>query len=426
LIAPTLTGDAAKAVKHRGSHMQIIARAGSGKTEVVSQRVVDLLADNVEPRSIVAFTFTEKAAAELKNRITRRVSERLGKQALDLLSGLFVGTIHAYCFQFLQRYIPRYESYDVLDDNQLTAFLAREATALNIRQLEPKNRLFASIALFLKSVDVVENELLDPATMPEPFRTVLLAYYSTVERYHLLTYGQQVARTVAELQDATLRARVHADLKYLIVDEYQDVNPAQEQLVERLTGPDVELCVVGDDDQAIYQWRGSDVSTIVEFGSRYSPVATFSITTNRRSRPTIVTKADDFAKTIPNRLPKTMGTFRSPNTVPETAVWAADAEADEASWIANMIEDLHDAGTPYGDIAVLVRTSGAYPRLVDQFAAFDIPVQPGGRTGLFKQPEAIGLGKAIARLTDVDWARPIHRCWRSTNCAHRIPTPTSR
>src|SRR5438067_4272670 len=98
MSSPQLEGDALAAVKHRGSHLQIIASAGSGKTEVVSQRVADLLADGVPASAIVAFTFTERAADELKNRIARRVADRLGRDALDRLAGLFVGTIHSYCF----------------------------------------------------------------------------------------------------------------------------------------------------------------------------------------------------------------------------------------------------------------------------------------------------------------------------------------
>jgi DNA helicase-2/ATP-dependent DNA helicase PcrA len=173
--APELTGSARDAVRYRGGHLQIIAAAGSGKTEVVSQRVADLLADGLPAESIVAFTFTERAAKELSNRIAHRVEDRLGVTALDRLAGLFVGTIHAFCFRFLQQRVPRYETYDVLDDNQLTAFLSREANRLGIRQLDQDNRLFASIAAFLKSVDVVENELLDPAVMPDPFGSVLRA-----------------------------------------------------------------------------------------------------------------------------------------------------------------------------------------------------------------------------------------------------------
>lgn len=402
---PQLEGDALAAVEHRGSHIQIIAAAGSGKTEVVSQRVASLLAEDVPSNAIVAFTFTERAAAELKDRISERVEQRLGAAALDRLSGLFVGTIHAYCFRLLQQRVPRYETYDVLDDNQLTAFLSREAKRLDVRQLDPKGRLFASIESFLRGIDVIENELLDPDAMPEPFCSIVRDYYDTLEHYRLLTYGQQVVRVVAELERPEVAAAVHAELRHLIVDEYQDVNPAQERLICLLAGPHVELCVVGDDDQAIYQWRGSDVGNITTFAERYSPVATFSITTNRRSRPQIIDEANRFAETIPNRLPKVMGNSRpEPGpSVPSVVLWSAETELEEAGWIADKILDLNDAGVPFRDMAILVRGSVAYRHLVDQLATFAIPVQPGGRTGLFDQPEALVLGRTIAWLSGFEW-----------------------
>jgi DNA helicase-2/ATP-dependent DNA helicase PcrA len=377
---PDLTGAALNAVRHRGSHIQIIASAGSGKTEVVSQRVAELLAEGLPAESIVAFTFTERAAEELRNRIVHRVEDRLGSAALDRLAGLFVGTIHAFCFRLLQQRVPRYETFDVLDDDQLTAFLSREASRLNVRQLDQQGRLFASIAAFLKSVDVVENELLDPVTMPDPFGSVLCAYYETLDHYRLLTYGQQVVRTVRELERPQLIAEIHAKLRHLIVDEYQDVNPAQERLIELLTGPQVELCVVGDDQQAIYQWRGSDVSNIVTFPGRYPSVATFGITTNRRSRPQLIEVANRFARTIPERIEKTMAPYRPPSSGPgpEAVAWSAPTEADEAGWIANLILDLAEKGVPYRDIAVLVRSRAAYPRLIEQFSTFGIPVSLAG------------------------------------------------
>ena len=344
--APELTGSARDAVRYRGGHLQIIAAAGSGKTEVVSQRVADLLADGLPAESIVAFTFTERAAEELSNRIAHRVEDRLGVAALDRLAGLFVGTIHAFCFRLLQQRVPRYETYDVLDDNQLTAFLSREANRLGIRQLDQDNRLFASIAAFLKSVDVVENELLDPAAMPDPFGSVLRAYYETLDRYRLLTYGQQVVRAVRELERPELAAEIHARLRHLIVDEYQDVNPAQERLIELLTGPQVDLCVVGDDQQAIYQWRGSDVSNIVRFPDRYPPVATFEITTNRRSRPQIIEIANRVRPDHPGADRQDDGAApaagRRPG--PEVVVWSAPTEVEEAGWIANLVLDLADKG----------------------------------------------------------------------------------
>ena len=131
--APLLAGDAREAVLHRGSHLQIIASAGSGKTEVVAQRVADLMAGGVDPAGIIAFTFTERAADELKARISARVEERLGPGSLDRLGAAFVGTIHAYCFRLLQQHVPRYETYDVLDEKRVTAFLSREAPRLQLK-----------------------------------------------------------------------------------------------------------------------------------------------------------------------------------------------------------------------------------------------------------------------------------------------------
>lgn len=405
MAVPQLKGDALKAVKHRGTHMQIIAAAGSGKTEVVSQRVADLLADGVEPRGIVAFTFTERAAEELKHRIAQRVEARLGRASLDLLVGLFVGTIHSFCFQLLQRYVPRYETYDVVDENQFTALLSREAQRLGVRDLDPRHRLFAGIETFARSVDVVENELIDPDTVPGRFGEILRDYLDMLERYRLMTYGQQIVRAVTALQDPSVAAAVHADLRHLIVDEYQDVNPAQERLIELLVAAGAELCVVGDDDQAIYQWRGSDVGNIVRFKQRYSDVAEFTITTNRRSRPEIIDSANAFARSMPNRLRKQMKADRPASPKGKSVVcWSADTAADEAGWIAQMILDLHDDhGVAYRDMAVLVRGRASYPALIDAFSTFGIPVQPGGRTGLFDAPEAVLLGQTVCWLADIEW-----------------------
>jgi len=406
MASPALDGDALAAVRHRGSHLQIIASAGSGKTEVVSQRVADLLADGLPTTGIVAFTFTERAAAELRQRIAERAEDRLGPAVLDQLGGLFVGTIHAYCFRFLQLHVPRYETYDVLDEHQLTAFLAREANRLGMKQLDPRGRLFGSVDRFLQGVDVVENELLDPTTLPEPFRSVLVAYLDTLERYRLLTYGQQVVRAVRELERPEVRAAVHAQLQHLVVDEYHDVNPVQERLIQLLAGPGVEVCVVGDDDQAIYQWRGSDVGNIVTFAQRYPDVATFEITTNRRSRPAIIAAANGFAASIPGRLAKAMSPHRPPSGGREVAVWHAPDEQRESGWVAQLVMDLNDAGVAYRDMAILVRSRAAYRSLVDTFATFDVPVQPGGRTGLFEQPEAKVLGRTFAWMTGIEW-RPV-------------------
>src|SRR4249919_1511628 len=112
-------------IAHRGGDLQVIACAGSGKTESISRRVAALIAEGAEPASIVAFTFTERAASELKDRITRRVAERMGEDFRDRLGPMFVGTIHAYCFRLLQDHVPQYGNYDVLDENRHAGSLSR-------------------------------------------------------------------------------------------------------------------------------------------------------------------------------------------------------------------------------------------------------------------------------------------------------------
>lgn len=401
---PRLEGEAAAARDYRGGHLQIIASAGSGKTEVVSQRVAALLGEGVPATGIVAFTFTERAAASLKSRIERCIlaHPKLGQPALDRIGGMFVGTIHSYCFRVLQQHVPKYETFDVLDDHRLTAFLTREYDNIGVKQLD--GRLFASIEVFLTNLELVENELLEPHELDDPFREIYERYLGVLEDNRFLTYGQQVARAVRELARPEVFESVHSPLAHLIVDEYQDINPAQERLIKILAAEPVHLCVVGDDDQSIYQWRGADVSNIVEFHTRYRSVRKFSLDTNRRSRPDVIREANRFGVTIEGRLPKTMQEHRPSTEMTEVICWAADTDTDEATVIAQAVRRAHvELGYRYRDIAILCRGRVSLPAVLDALAAEGVPVQPGGRTNLFLQPEAELFGRTIVWLVDHEW-----------------------
>lgn len=404
---PKLEGEAAAAVAHRGGHVQIIAAAGSGKTEVVSQRVAALLRDGEKPETIVAFTFTEKAAAELKDRIRERVMAVLGPSAADQLGRLYVGTIHGYCFRLLQTYVPRFETYTPLDSNQLTNLLYREQGRLKLKQLDPDRRLFRAIGAFQQSIDVIENELIDIGALPDDnFREAAGAYYAMLDRYRFMSFGTQLVEAVRALEDSVTHASVTADLRHLIVDEYQDVNPVQERLIALLAKPHgaADVVVVGDDDQAIYQWRGSNVKNITTFVARYAGTTTFELLVNRRSRPDIVDLSNRFAQSIPGRLDKEMGTFRERSGPAVSIALGHEDEQTEADAIALDIETLAERGVNYRDVAILVRGRTAYPKILDALEAADIPVQPGGRSGLFQQPEAAVFGATFAWMTTTDWA----------------------
>ena len=390
-------------VEHRGTPLQVIACAGSGKTESISRRVAALIAEGAEPASIVAFTFTERAAAELKERIVRRVSDLLGAGHRDRLGPMFVGTIHGYCFRLLQDHVPKFGNFDVLDPNRHAGFLSREFRELGLRSLFPQKK-WAPIAEFAQTVDVIANELIDPADLAgTQLGECYLAYLAALDRFHFLTFGLQIVHAVRALEDPAIFATVHAPLRHLIVDEYQDINPAQERLIRLLSTKPVQLCVVGDDDQSIYQWRGSDVSNILTFKRRLRSAHTETLTTNRRSRPSIVYAANRFAQSIPERLDKAMRPNRSAADA-EVVAWAAETDLDEAEKIADTIKRLHQKGFAYRDIAVLyrsVRTSA--PPLIDALKSRDIPLSCGGRTGLFLQPDAALLGETFVWLADGDW-----------------------
>lgn len=404
---PVLEGDALGAVEHRGGHIQIIAAAGSGKTEVVSQRVASLLEEGEAPESIVAFTFTEKAAAELKERIRERVTARMGVGATDQLGRLFVGTIHAYCFRMLQTYVPRYETYTPLDANQLTNLVYKDSRFIGINDLWLDAGTFKNIEIFQRGIDVIENELIDVTTLPaSEFKRAVQAYYATLDRYQFMSFGTQIVRAVESLADVKVHAAVTAPIRHLVVDEYQDINPAQEKLIELLSKPrgKADVVVVGDDDQAIYQWRGSSIGNIVSFAERYPDVARYILLSNRRSRPGIVEVANMFAQSIPGRIEKQMFPVRESKGPSVGLRRDLGNEADAAATIAKQILDYHARGLPYRDIAILVRGRSAYPAIMEALQDAGVPVQAGGRSGLFAQRDPQLFGATYAWIGDVEWA----------------------
>jgi DNA helicase-2/ATP-dependent DNA helicase PcrA len=183
-----------------------------------------------------------------------------------------------------------------------------------------------------------------------------------------MTYGRLIAAAVHFLQTPAVFDRVHGQLRHLIVDEYQDVNPAQEKLISILASNPVHLCVVADDDQSIYQWRGSDVSHMLQFASRYCATPLL-LSVNRRSRPGIIARANTFAATISPRLDKSMEPHRQAGG-PEVHAWAAETAENEACVIADTIEQLRQRGYRYKDVAVLYRSvrSGS-PPLIEELKA---------------------------------------------------------
>lgn len=397
-----LSPEQERIVNHRGSDLQVIACAGAGKTESMARRVASLIADGEDPASIVAFTFTARAASELAHRIELRLVDFLGESARDRMSAVYVGTIHAFCQRLLQTHVPELGDYDVMDENEHTAFLSREFRTLGLSALSRGH--WRAVADFAEALDVMGNELIPDARLEDsPLEEPVRRYRELLQRFRLLTFAELISRAVEVLRNPSLNKQIRGPLRHLLVDEYQDINPAQEELIRLLAEPPVLLTVVGDDDQAIYQWRGADVANILTFQARRSPVESVRLLANRRSRAPIVTAANAFALEIPDRLEKAMTPVRL-GTEADVIGWGAPTDVDEATSIADHMLRLRDAGFAWRDMAVLYRSvrTSAGP-LLDALEERGIPYQCAGRTGLFLRTEVRLLAELYAWFVDGEW-----------------------
>jgi len=312
-----ITDSQRAAIGHVSGNLQLIACAGSGKTEVVARRVVNLLCPVTEggggcqPGNLIAFTFTDKAAAELKERIHARCREHFGD--ITGLAEMYVGTIHGFCLDLLKSEVPTFMKYEVLNEVQQTLFVDRHSKVSGLTQSTtltgvPLKR-FTDTKHFIDSVNILRE---DRAVSPDALNGVsvaehLIDYRQLLHSKGYLDYSGILREAVDELtRNQGLRERLAARIRHVIVDEYQDLNPIQEAVVEAMHRLGAAICVVGDDDQTIYQWRGSDVRNILSFESRYPNVSQVRLEENFRSSEGVVAVARDFISKVVQRLPKEM------------------------------------------------------------------------------------------------------------------------
>ncbi len=259
-------------------NLQLIACAGSGKTEVVAQRIARLLKDGVStglaPRNIVAFTFTDKAAAELKDRIVTRVAEVVGE--LPGMAEMYVGTIHGFCLGILKTEVPEFLKYGVLNDVQQVLFVNRHSKQSGLTASTNLQgtvlRRFVDTKQYIDALNILrEARLNEPKLTGCSVVKGLQSYQQLIADRRYLDYSAIMLEAVKAIAgDAALRERLAARVQHVIVDEYQDVNPIQECVVRLLSEVGAHVCVVGDDDQTIYQWRGGDITNIITFEKRYA------------------------------------------------------------------------------------------------------------------------------------------------------------
>jgi DNA helicase-2/ATP-dependent DNA helicase PcrA len=383
-----LSGEQRAAVTSKKPYVRVIAGAGAGKTETLTRRVAYLLlVERVEPSSIVAFTFTEKAALSMKSRIYRYISDLNGPTSR--LGEMYIGTIHSYAKRLLDDH-PKYGNYELIDENKEVAFLSSHGWDL-FQGPGRIRRMAEFLCTFRMTLDEMLSDKSLEAGAPAFFR-LKAKYEAKLDQHRLLTFGTSIRLAVE-----VLREHPAAGVKYLFIDEYQDINRAQDEMI-KLIGRGASVFVVGDPRQSIYQWRGSDERYFETFSETFAPSETVEIAENRRSSQSVVKAANAFASGFAVKCSPMVAT-RGDDGLACLREFA-DASA-EARWVADQVEALVSVGLRYSDIGILMRSVRNYAGpIIGELKRRSVPYSLGGGIGLFRRDEVQAMARIFSWLAD--------------------------
>ncbi len=372
------------AVTHTDGPVLIFAGAGSGKTRVLTHRIAYLLNEKkVFPDRILAVTFTNKAAGEMKSRLEKMV----GSVARDL----WVGTFHSTCVRILRRdgkKIGIASNFAIMDDTDQRSIVRDVLHELNFdeRQISP--------GAALDEIGKAKNALLTPdqyetkntSFFGERVAQVYREYDRRLRESNGLDFDDLIAKTIELLEtDVEVRTRYQNKFRYILVDEYQDVNFAQYRLCAILAGEHKNLTVVGDDDQSIYSWRGSDYKNILRFEQDFPGATVFKLEENYRSTQTILNVANELVSQNTTRSDKKLFTNRAVGD--PVTVYGAETERAEARYAIEKIKELVREGAAYRDFLVLYRTNAQSRVFEEGFLGEGIPYRVVGGVGFYARAE---------------------------------------
>ena len=403
----SLTAEQQEAISEIDRNLQIIACAGSGKTEVITRRIANILKSKpeVKPHNIVAFTFTEKAASSMKERIAKALGDEFSQEVAQM----YVGTIHSFCYHLLNKYTEQFREYKILDTVKSHLFVARYCNECGMSdlKLEPYPR---NINLFLQCIDKMIDDFDNSDAWTDEQRAVLDKYIKCLYDHRYIDFALMIFETLRQIKSNPDIRKYLSEIKYLVVDEYQDVNDLQEKLISGIAGAGTNICVVGDDDQTIYQFRGSNANNMISFSERYADVHQVRLEKNFRCAHGIVDIADCVIRQNERRIPKKM--------VSGAADLPAQIEAkryndktDQFDSIAKKIAELHNTGIPYREIAVLVRKGKAIVPMSSALERAGIPFETDSAEHFFTGNYFNRFVVTLQILTDIDKAK-LYECWQ--------------
>ena len=373
-----------EAVEATEGPLLVLAGAGSGKTRVLTYRIAHIVADlDVRPWHILAITFTNKAAAEMR--------ERLQALLPGGTRGMWVCTFHAMCVRILREdadllgYTGQFTIYDDDDSRRLVRDIMQ---SLGIEQKQYPLQMIRSKISSAKNAMVGPDEFERLAATPPEQKAAQV--YRELERRlraaNAMDFDDLLVRTLELLQGHPDVLRKYQDrFTYISVDEYQDTNHVQYEIANLLAARHRNLMVVGDDDQSIYSWRGADISNILDFEKDFEDARVVKLEQNYRSTGHILAAANAVVRNNSRRKDKRL--FTAEGDGEKIQAFQASDERDEGRWIASEIEKLHRAGTGYDDIAVFYRTNAQSRILEDMFLRAGVPYKIVGGTRFFDRAE---------------------------------------
>ena len=388
-----------EAVEHVNGPLLILSGAGSGKTRVITHRIAYLLKHHgISPYRILAVTFTNKAATEMKDRLETLVEGGVSRD-------LWVSTFHATCARILRRDIEKLnpnegQSKKYAYTRDFTIFdTGEQATLVKdvLRQLNYSDKQFNPRSI-LSLISRAKNESISPTeyerTADGYFESVVAKVYPLYQEAlrlnNSLDFDDLLLFTVDLLKKNSETHKFYQNkFEYILVDEYQDTNRCQYELVNLLTGPKQNICVVGDDDQSIYAFRGADIRNILDFENDYSDTRVLRLEQNYRSTQNILDAAWGVVQNNKARKPKKLWTEQEDGE-PITCYEAVD-ESDEAGYVGTKIEDWNAEGVDYKDFAIFYRTNAQSRIFEEAFRAADIPYQIVGGVGFYDRMEVKDL-----------------------------------
>lgn len=384
-IFETLNDRQLEAVRHTEGPLLITAGAGSGKTKVLTCRIAHLLEKGVSPYRILAITFTNKAAKEMRERVEKLVGARA--------ESMWLSTFHSFCAKLLRfeidgkfGYTRNFTIYDATDQMTLIKDCLKQMN-LDDKQFPPRS--------VLGTISSAKNALMDAhefAGRTNDFYEEKVAEAYTLYEKKLLENNamdfDDLLRLAVRLLDeySDVREKYQDRFQYILVDEYQDTNHAQYTLTKLLAAKWRNICVVGDADQSIYAWRGADIRNIMDFTRDYPDAASIKLEQNYRSTKTILQAANAVINNNESRPKKNLWTENQ--TGNKIIHYHAQTEYDEADYVAGVIYNRHEISQePYGNMAILFRTNSQSRVLEEKLMRYAIPYTMVGGTKFYDRKE---------------------------------------